>query len=205
MNVLMIGVDKTSVGGMLTVVENYLNDKEFCNQTNLNYIATVIRSNKIKKITTVPEIISPSSILLKEASSSLSKSFIDSAISRPPIQTKNQPPPPQTRRQHYNPNHYSMHTPPALYFLHWKFLTPFISLQRTERTQYDSRISLQCILFVSLQRFIVPFRKFPVFFLVFYHFFYKFLKLLIDSMHLDSALNFPCADSVFTESRRYFL
>lgn len=49
MNVLMIGVDKTSVGGMLTVVENYLNDKEFCNQTNLNYIATVIRSNKIKK------------------------------------------------------------------------------------------------------------------------------------------------------------
>ena len=61
MNVLMIGVDKTSVGGMLTVVENYLNDKEFCNQTNLNYIATVIRSNKIKKITTfirkIPQII----------------------------------------------------------------------------------------------------------------------------------------------------
>ena len=61
MNVLMIGVDNTSVGGMLTVVENYLNDKEFCNQTNLNYIATVIRSNKIKKITTfirkIPQII----------------------------------------------------------------------------------------------------------------------------------------------------
>lgn len=29
MKVLMIGVDRTSVGGMLTVVDNYLNDKSF--------------------------------------------------------------------------------------------------------------------------------------------------------------------------------
>lgn len=61
MNVLMIGVDKTSVGGMLTVIENYLNSKKFCNDVNLHYIATVIRANKLKKITTfiskIPEII----------------------------------------------------------------------------------------------------------------------------------------------------
>ena len=43
MNVLMIGVDKTSVGGMLTVIENYLNNKEFCGKANFQYIATVIR------------------------------------------------------------------------------------------------------------------------------------------------------------------
>lgn len=52
MNVLMIGVDKTSVGGMLTVIENYLNNKEFCEKTNLHYISTVIRGNKITKIIT---------------------------------------------------------------------------------------------------------------------------------------------------------
>jgi hypothetical protein len=44
MNVLMIGVDKTSIGGMLTVVENYLNNEDFCRKTNLKYIATVIRN-----------------------------------------------------------------------------------------------------------------------------------------------------------------
>ena len=47
MNVLMIGVDKTSIGGMLTVVENYLNNEDFCRKTNLKYIATVIRANKL--------------------------------------------------------------------------------------------------------------------------------------------------------------
>lgn len=61
MNVLMIGVDKTSVGGMLTVVENYLNDKEFCDKIHLRYIATVIRGKKTTKILTflkkIPEII----------------------------------------------------------------------------------------------------------------------------------------------------
>lgn len=60
MNVLMIGVDKTSVGGMLTVVENYLNNEQFCKKTNLKYIATVIRAGKWKKIKTliskIPEI-----------------------------------------------------------------------------------------------------------------------------------------------------
>lgn len=49
MNVLMIGVDKTSIGGMLTVVENYLNNEDFCRKTNLKYIATVIRANKFVK------------------------------------------------------------------------------------------------------------------------------------------------------------
>lgn len=52
MKVLMIGVDKTSVGGMLTVINNYLNDKEFCKATNLRYISTVIRGSKLTKINT---------------------------------------------------------------------------------------------------------------------------------------------------------
>lgn len=62
MNVLMIGVDKTTVGGMLTVVENYINNEKFCKETNLHYIATVIRANKITKIKTffskIPQIVS---------------------------------------------------------------------------------------------------------------------------------------------------
>lgn len=40
MNVLMIGVDRTRKGGMWSVVENYLNDAEFCEKTNLTYIPT---------------------------------------------------------------------------------------------------------------------------------------------------------------------
>lgn len=52
MKVLMVGVDKTSVGGMLTVINNYLNDKEFCKETDLHYISTVIRANKITKLIT---------------------------------------------------------------------------------------------------------------------------------------------------------
>lgn len=60
MNVLMIGVDKTSVGGMLTVIENYLNNKDFCEKVKLQYIATVIRGSKVVKIKTflkkIPEI-----------------------------------------------------------------------------------------------------------------------------------------------------
>ena len=62
MNVLMIGVDETSIGGMLTVVNNYRNNKKFGKQTNLKYIATVIRANKFTKIKTfiskIPQIIS---------------------------------------------------------------------------------------------------------------------------------------------------
>lgn len=43
-----------------------------------------------------------------------------------------------------------MHTPPALYFLHWKFLNPFISLQRTGRTQISPFITtLMLSLFLS--------------------------------------------------------
>ena len=43
-----------------------------------------------------------------------------------------------------------MHTPPALYFLHWKFLTPFISLQHTGQTQTSPFITtLMLSLFLS--------------------------------------------------------
>ena len=60
MNVLMVGVDKTSVGGMLTVIENYLSDEAFCQKVNLQYVATVIRGGKLLKIKTflkkIPEI-----------------------------------------------------------------------------------------------------------------------------------------------------
>ena len=50
MKVLMVGVDKTSVGGMLTVVENYLNSEDFCKKTNLRYIPSVINKNPAVKI-----------------------------------------------------------------------------------------------------------------------------------------------------------
>ena len=50
MNVLMIGVDKSSVGGMLTVVENYFNDKEFRDETNLKYIPSVVNSSPLSKV-----------------------------------------------------------------------------------------------------------------------------------------------------------
>ena len=53
MNVLMIGVDKTSVGGMLTVAENYLGSEEFCRKTNLVYIPTVIRGSAFRKTSTL--------------------------------------------------------------------------------------------------------------------------------------------------------
>ena len=50
MNVLMVGVDKTSVGGMLTVVENYWNSEDFCKKTNLRYIPSVINKSPLVKI-----------------------------------------------------------------------------------------------------------------------------------------------------------
>lgn len=50
MNVLMIGVDKTSIGGMRTVVENYMNNDEFREKINFRYIPSVINSNVIVKI-----------------------------------------------------------------------------------------------------------------------------------------------------------
>jgi glycosyltransferase involved in cell wall biosynthesis len=46
----MIGVDKTSLGGMLTVIENYINCEEFLKKTNLIYIPTVINRCKLLKI-----------------------------------------------------------------------------------------------------------------------------------------------------------
>ena len=50
MKVLMVGVDKTSIGGMLTVVENYWNSDFFCKKTNLRYIPSVINKNPLIKI-----------------------------------------------------------------------------------------------------------------------------------------------------------
>lgn len=66
MNVLMIGVDKTSIGGMLTVVENYLNNEDFCRKTNLKYIATVIRANKFVKIFTFLKVLPKIIYVLKK-------------------------------------------------------------------------------------------------------------------------------------------
>lgn len=42
MNVLMVGVDESTKGGMWTVVENYLKDKSFVEANNLLYIPTAI-------------------------------------------------------------------------------------------------------------------------------------------------------------------
>lgn len=42
MKVLMVGVDKSTGGGMWTVAQNYLNDKNFCRITELKYIPTSI-------------------------------------------------------------------------------------------------------------------------------------------------------------------
>lgn len=42
MNVLMVGVDESTKGGMWTVVENYLNDTDFVKKNNLVYIPTSI-------------------------------------------------------------------------------------------------------------------------------------------------------------------
>ncbi len=50
MNVLMVGVDEKAVGGMWTVVENYLNSKKFCHDTNLKYIPTATSSSIIGKL-----------------------------------------------------------------------------------------------------------------------------------------------------------
>lgn len=50
MKILMVGVDKSSVGGILTVVKNYMSDKDFCNKTNLMYIPTAVNASYTKKI-----------------------------------------------------------------------------------------------------------------------------------------------------------
>lgn len=50
MKVLMVGVHKSTKGGMWTVVENYLNDEKFCKQYNLKYISTAVAGNPIKRL-----------------------------------------------------------------------------------------------------------------------------------------------------------
>lgn len=49
MNVLMIGVDESTKGGMWTVVENYLKDVSFVKRNNLVYIPTSITGCSIPK------------------------------------------------------------------------------------------------------------------------------------------------------------
>lgn len=49
MNVLMVGVDESTKGGMWTVVENYLNDIDFVRRNNLVYIPTSITGCPILK------------------------------------------------------------------------------------------------------------------------------------------------------------
>lgn len=46
----MIGVDKSTQGGMWTVAENFINNSEFCKRTNLKYMATSITGSKTKRI-----------------------------------------------------------------------------------------------------------------------------------------------------------
>lgn len=46
----MVGVDQSTQGGMWTVVENYIKNKDFCKETNLKYIPTSITGSFIKKI-----------------------------------------------------------------------------------------------------------------------------------------------------------
>ena len=50
MRVLMVGVDKKAVGGMWTVVENYLNNKKFCEDVGLIYIPTATSASVIQKL-----------------------------------------------------------------------------------------------------------------------------------------------------------
>ena len=50
MKVLMVGVDKSTKGGMWTVVENYLHDRTFCKKTHLKYIPTSITGKTVNKL-----------------------------------------------------------------------------------------------------------------------------------------------------------
>lgn len=60
-NVLMVGVDMKSTGGMLTVAKNYIDDAKYNDFCNLYYIATAVRNNKYMKVlhflATIPQII----------------------------------------------------------------------------------------------------------------------------------------------------
>ena len=48
--VLMVGVDKTSIGGMRTVAEKYIQSELYNQHCDLTYISTATRRNKIIKI-----------------------------------------------------------------------------------------------------------------------------------------------------------
>lgn len=50
MKVLMLGVHRSTKGGMWTVVENYLNNKDFIDKYNVKYIATAVSGNSIKRL-----------------------------------------------------------------------------------------------------------------------------------------------------------
>jgi len=50
MKVLMVGVHKSTKGGMWTVVDNYLNNKDFCRKYNIKYIASAVSGNPIKRL-----------------------------------------------------------------------------------------------------------------------------------------------------------
>lgn len=50
MNVLMVGVDSKRVGGMWTVAETYINNKEYNKEVNLKYISTSTNGSKLKRL-----------------------------------------------------------------------------------------------------------------------------------------------------------
>ena len=50
MKVLMVGVHKSTKGGMWTVVDNYLKDENFMKKYNIKYIPTAVSGNAIKRI-----------------------------------------------------------------------------------------------------------------------------------------------------------
>ena len=50
MRVLMVGVHKSTKGGMWTVVENYTNNEEFTQKYRLKYISTAVSGNAVKRI-----------------------------------------------------------------------------------------------------------------------------------------------------------
>lgn len=51
MRVLMVGVHKSTKGGMWTVVDNYLKDDKFCKKYQLKYIATAKSGSALKRLT----------------------------------------------------------------------------------------------------------------------------------------------------------
>lgn len=50
MNILMVGVDRSTKGGMWTVVENVLNNEKFISENRVQYVPTFIVGNSLQKI-----------------------------------------------------------------------------------------------------------------------------------------------------------